>query len=70
MDIDDKNGKYDTNNQLKKSTFKYEQEGRFCLGAAKIESNNGTITGKWCPVFDYTGRKIVTIDAYKKEILK
>ena len=64
--IDVKNGEYDTNNQPKKATFKYEQEGRFCLGVAKIESKNGTITGKRCPVFDYSGGKIVTIDAYKK----
>ena len=34
--IDVKTGKYDTNNQLKKSTFKYEQERRFCLGVSKI----------------------------------
>ena len=68
--IDVKNGEYDTNNQPKKATFKYEQEGRLCLGAAKIEIKNGTITGKRCQVFDYTGKKIVTIDAYKKEILK
>ena len=68
--IDVKNGEYITSNQTKMATFKYEQEGRFCLFAAKIESNNGTITGKRCPVFDYTGKKIVTIDAYKKEILK
>ena len=44
--IDVKTGKYDTNNQPKKSTLNYEQEGRFCLGAAKIEIKNGTITGK------------------------
>ena len=61
-----KNGEYDTKNQPKKSTFKYEQKGRFCLGAANIESKNVTIAGKRCPVFDYTGKKIVTIDAYKK----
>ena len=36
--IDVKNIEYDTNNQPKKATFKYEQEGRFCLGVAKIES--------------------------------
>ena len=46
--IDVKNGKYDTNNQPKNSIFKYEQEGRFCLGVAKIESKNGKITGKRC----------------------
>ena len=28
-----------------------------------------TITGKLCPVFNDTGRKIITIDAYKKEII-
>ena len=69
-DIDVKNDKYDTNNQTKKATFKYGQEGRFCLVVAKIESKNGNITGKRCPVFDYSGGKIVTIDAYKKEIQK
>ena len=59
-------GKYDTNNQPQKVTFKYEQEGRFCLGVSKTESKNGKITGKQCPVFDYSGEKIVTTDAYKK----
>ena len=68
--VDVKNCQYGTNNQPKKATFKYEKEGRFYLGAAKIESKNGTITGKRCLVFEYTGKKIVTIDAYKKEIIK
>ena len=37
---------------------------------AKVESKeDGTITWKHCPVFDYTGNKILTIDAYRKEIL-
>ena len=36
--IDVKIGKYDTNNQPKKSTFKYKQEGRFCLSVSNIES--------------------------------
>ena len=36
----------------------------------KLESKEDeTITGKRCPVFNDTGRKIITIDAYKKEIL-
>ena len=68
--IDVKSGKYDTNNQPKKATFKYEQEGGFCLGVPNIESKEGTITGKRCPVFDHTGEKIVNIDAYQKEIQK
>ena len=49
--MDVKRGVYETNNQLKNPTFKYEQEGRFCLGVAKIESKYGTIIGKRCPVF-------------------
>ena len=61
-----KSGKYYTNNQPKKSTFKYEQEGRLCLNVARIESKEGTITGKLSPVFGYTGENIVTIDAYQK----
>ena len=34
--FDVKNCQYGINNQPKKATFKYEQEGRFCLGVAKI----------------------------------
>ena len=65
--VDVKRGVYETNNLTKKATFKYEQEGRLCLRVAKVESKeDGTITWKRCPVFDYTGKKIVTIDAYKK----
>ena len=44
-----------------------EQEGRLCLGVAKLESQDRTIIGKCCPVFDYTEKKIVTINAHKKE---
>ena len=61
-------GVYNTNNQPKRATFKYEQEGRFCLGVAKVEGQDGTIICKHCPVFDYTEKKIVTINAYKKEM--
>ena len=42
---------YETNNQLKKETFNYEQEGQFYLGVDKVESKEyGTISGKRCPV--------------------
>ena len=61
--VDIKNGQYGAYNQPKKATFKYKQEGRFCLGVANIESKNGTITGKRCPVFNYTGKKITKIGA-------
>ena len=68
--VDVGRGVYETKNKPNKATFKYEQEGRLCLGVDKVESKeDGTITGKRCPVFDYTGKKNFTIDAYKKEIL-
>ena len=52
-------GVYETNNQLKKATFKYKQEGQFYLGVAKVESKeDGTIIGECCPVFEYTGKKL------------
>ena len=52
-------GVYEMNNQPKKATFKYEQEGRLYIGVAKVEIKEyGTITGKRCLVFDYTGKKI------------
>ena len=54
------------NKMKKKSTFKYNKEGQFCLGVAKVEIKDGTIIGKRCPVFNYAEEKIVTIDAYKK----
>ena len=58
-------GVYETNNQLKRATFKYEQEGQFCLGVAKVDhKEDGTIIGKRCPVFDRTGEKIFTMDTF------
>ena len=68
-EVDLKRGVYDTNNQPKRAIFKYEQEGRFCLGVAKVEGKDKKITGQHFPVFGYIEKKIVTIDAYKKEIL-
>ena len=54
--VDVKRGVYETNNQLNKATFKYKQDGRLCLGVAKLESKDGTMTGKRYPVLDYTGK--------------
>ena len=50
--VDVERGVYDTKNPPKRSSFKYEQEGRFCLGVGKVESQDGTIIGKRCPLFD------------------
>ena len=66
--VDVERGVYEMNNQPKKANFKYDQEGRFCFGVAKVESKeDGTITEKRCPVLYYTEKKF-TIDAYKKGI--
>ena len=35
-EVDVERGVYDTNNQPKRASFKYEQEGRLCLGVAKV----------------------------------
>ena len=64
--VDVKRGVYETNNQPKKATFKYEQEGRLCLGVAKVEIKDGIITGKRFLVLDYIDKKCFTIDAYKE----
>ena len=65
-EVDVERGVYETNNLPTKATFKYKQDGQFCLGVARLEGQDGKIIGKRCPVFDYTEKKIVTINAYKK----
>ena len=53
-EVDVERGVYNTNNQPKRATFKYEKEGQFYLGVSKVEGQDGKIIGKRCPVFDYT----------------
>ena len=60
MDVE--RGVYVTNNQQKRASFKYEQEGQFCLRVVKVEGQDNTIIGKRCLVFDYTEKKIITIN--------
>ena len=36
--FDIKNGKYETNDQPKKATFEYEQEGSFCIDVSNIQA--------------------------------
>ena len=60
-------GVYDTNNQPEMATFKYKQEGRFCIRVSKVENKEyGKITGKRCQLFDHTEYKIFTIDDLKR----
>ena len=53
-EVDVERGVNNTNNQTKRATFKYEQEGQFYLGVAKLEGQDGTIIGKRCLVYDHT----------------
>ena len=62
-EVDVERGVYDTTNQPKRASFKHEQDGLFCLVVAKVESQDGKIIGKRCPVLNYTEKEIVTIDA-------
>ena len=48
--LDVERGVYDTSNQPKKATFKYEQEGRLYIGVDKVEIKYEKISGKRCPV--------------------
>ena len=52
--VDVKNGIYYMKNQLKKAMFKYDREGRLCLGITRVGILDGNITDNPCPVFDYT----------------
>ena len=68
--VDVEKGVYDAKNQPKRATFKYEQEGQFCIGVAKVESQDRTIIGKRCLVFDYKDKKIFRIDALQNRNLE
>jgi hypothetical protein len=48
--------------------MKYAKEVRLCLGVAKIKLDNGTEEGKRLPLFDYSGKVILTIKDYEKKI--
>lgn len=44
--------------------FKYPSQGRFCFAAALTETIDGTLTGVKPPIFDYTGKNIVTLKTW------
>ena len=69
-EVDVERGVYNINNQPKRATFKYEQEGQFCLCVAKVEDQDGKIIGKRCLMFDYTKKKKFIINAYENEMRK
>ena len=67
-EVDVRIGVYNTNNQPKRATFKYEQEGQLYFSVAKVEGQDGTIIGKRCPVFDYTEKKLSRSILTKKKL--
>ena len=67
------NGVYDPNSTLItpetfEATYKYNQRVRFWLGVAKVQLLNGEIKGRRCDVFDYTCKRMLTIEEYAKKI--
>ena len=49
-----------------KPSFEYVQQGRFCLGVAAVKMRDGRIVGRRTVVFDYSGKRLVSISEYKK----
>ena len=52
---------------MKKPTFKYTQEARFSLGVASVKQG-GRVEGKRCKSFEYSSKKIVSINDFNKLI--
>ncbi len=69
----DENGKIDKNgtciakagSQLK---MKYAEEVRLCLGVVKLKLEDGTTVGRRLPLFDYSGKVILSIKDDSKKI--
>ena len=75
----DEEGKYSPSSprlapENRKTTFKYPEQARFCLGVCKVKLLNGSFEGRKCRVFDYTCKKIISIQDYemktRQEILR
>ena len=47
------------------STYKYEEEGYFCLGVAKVVLLDDTVKGRCCKTYSYRGKKIISIKRYE-----
>ena len=50
--------------------MKYAEEVRLCLGVAKCKLEDGTVVGKRLPLFDYSGKVILTIKDYNKKVME
>ena len=58
------------NKKQSRPSYKYPEQARFCFGVAKVKLLDGSIIGRRCRLFDYTGKKMVSISDYEKLITK
>ena len=67
-------GKVDSNNgtclaiEGTQLNMKYSEEVRLCLGVAKIKAPDGTERGIRLPLFDYSGKVVLTIKDFDKKL--
>ena len=54
--------------QSYQAAYKYTQEGRFCLGVAKVRLNNGDVVGRRCGMFDYTAKRLISVTEYEAKV--
>jgi hypothetical protein len=50
--------------------MKYSEEVRLCLGVAKVKQPDGTDLGVRLPLFDYSGKVILTIKDFDKKLVE
>ena len=55
--LDLEGGTIDESKRMFQMKFKYDDEARFCLGCAMVESD-GDMVGVRCEMFDYTGKLV------------
>ena len=69
----DKNGKLSENGEYSSAEVsilncKYEKEGRFGLGCAVLALDDGEMAGRVCRPFTYSGKTILSIDDFQKQM--
>jgi len=67
-------GKIDKNGTLKKKQTKYQpkygKQGRYCLGCAVVKNESGEREGVVAPLYDYSGKKLITLADWKELVEK
>ena len=68
----DTDGNYDKNRTcndgtIKEYTFKYNTQVRLLLGCAQKRGDEGTLVGWRLPAFDYTQKKMISVNGFNKK---